>query len=176
MKSFFVFDVESVGLHGEGFSVAGGVYLENGSPQWEFCYACPREKAEGLSSDRAWIDVNVPALEITHISTLNMRLDFWQTWEKAKLEGAEMAAECLWPVEARFISDCVRDDAQRLPTAPYPFHEISSVMLAAGMNPMGTYDRTPSELPKHNPLADARQSARLLAQALERIETGDFKM
>ena len=30
---FFVIDVESVGLHGEGFAVAGGVYLRNGAAQ-----------------------------------------------------------------------------------------------------------------------------------------------
>ncbi len=79
-----------------------------------------------------------------------------------------MAAECLWPVEARFIHDCITDDAQRLSAAPYPFHEIASVMLASGMDPMATYNRTPSEMPRHNPLADARQSARLLSEALSR--------
>jgi hypothetical protein len=42
-------------------------------------------------------------------------------------------------------------------------------MLSAGMNPLATYDRTPSELPRHNPLADARQSARLLSEALARM-------
>ena len=80
-----------------------------------------------------------------------------------------MAAECLWPVEARFIRDCITDDAQRLPEAPYPFHEIASIMLAAGMDPMASYPRTPSEMPPHNPLADARLSARLLSEALAKI-------
>lgn len=165
---FFVFDVESIGLHGEGFAVAGGVYIA-GAAQWEFCFCCPMDKAEGLQADRDWVSRNVPVMEETHRDTYGLRLAFWQAWEKAKAGGAEMAAECLWPVEARFLQDCIRDDAQRLPTAPYPCHEISSVMLSAGMNPMATYDRTPSELPRHNPLADARQSARLLSEALARM-------
>ena len=93
---------------------------------------------------------------------------------QAQLSGAEMAAECLWPVEARFLSACIADDARRLPTAPYPIHEIASVMLSAGMDPMGTYERTPSEMPRHNPLADARQSARLLVEALARIKSGNL--
>ena len=38
---FFVFDVESVGLHGEGFAVAGGVYTATGGTLWEFWLACP---------------------------------------------------------------------------------------------------------------------------------------
>ena len=165
---FFVFDVESIGLHGEGFAVAGGVYIA-GAAQWEFYFCCPMDKAEGLQADRDWVSRNVPVMEETHRDTYGLRLAFWQAWEKAKASGAEMAAECLWPVEARFLQDCIRDDAQRLPTAPYPCHEIASVMLSAGMNPMATYDRTPSETPRHNPLADARQSARLLWEALARM-------
>jgi hypothetical protein len=165
---FFVFDVESVGLHGEGFAVAGGVYIA-GAAQWEFCFCCPMDSAEGLLDDRNWVLNNVPVMEITHQTPKGIRLAFWAEWEKAKANGAQMAAECLWPVEARFLRDCITDDAQRLPTAPYPCHEIASVMLSAGMNPMANYDRTPSELPRHNPLADARQSARLLSDALARI-------
>ncbi|MES2367745.1 MAG: hypothetical protein V4563_17845 [Pseudomonadota bacterium] len=171
MKSFFVFDVESIGLHGEGFAVAGGVYLENGASQWEFCFCCPTETAEGLLADRDWVSRNVPVMVITHRDTLGLRMEFWNVWEKAKTGGAEMAAECLWPVEARFLQDCIRDDAQRLPTAPYPCHEIASVMLSAGMNPMATYDRTASELPRHHPLCDARQSARLLVMAIDKIKS-----
>lgn len=166
MKSFFVFDVESIGLHGEGFAVGGGVYLDNGAVQWEFCFSCPPEKAEGLQSDRDWVDKNVPQIEITHRSPNQVRAVFWEAWKKARAGGAIMAAECMWPVEANFLEACIRDDGQRLETAPYPCHDISSMMLSAGMDPMKTYDRKPSELPKHNPLCDARQSAALLSVAL----------
>lgn len=168
---FFVFDVESIGLHGEGFAVAGGVYI-SGAAQWEFCFSCPMDKAEGLKADRDWVSRNVPVMEDTHRDTYGLRTSFWKAWEKARASGAEMAAECLWPVEARFLQDCIRDDAKRLPTAPYPCHEIASLMLAAGMDPMTSYDRKPSELPRHDPIADVRQSARLLFEALERIGKG----
>lgn len=127
------------------------------------------DMAEGLQADRDWVSRNVPVMEITHRDTYGLRLAFWQAWEKAKAAGAEMAAECLWPVEARFLRDCITGDAQRLPDAPYPCHEIASVMLAAGMDPMATYEREESEKPAHSPLADARQSARLLATALRRL-------
>ncbi len=170
MRSFFVFDVESIGLHGEGFAVAGGVYLENGAAQWEFKFACPTGECEGSENDRNWVKENIPVVEETHRSPKGIRDAFWQVWMKAKKEGAVMAAECLWPVEAGFVARSVYDDIEnRRCDGPYPFLEISSVMLVAGMDPMATYDRTPSESPKHDPLADARQSARLLSEALAKL-------
>jgi len=172
MNSYFVFDVESVGLHGEGFAVGGGVFLANGAIQWGFCLACPIDEAEGLDYDRSWVKRNVPVLDVTHHGTWGLRMAFWDHWMKAKREGSIMAADCLWPVEANFISACIRDDAQRLVDAPYPFLEIASFLQAAGMDPIATYDRTPSELPKHDPYCDAVQSARMLSVALAKIRQG----
>lgn len=168
---FFVFDVESIGLHGEAFAVAGGIYID-GSARSEFRFCCPQEEASGDENDRAWIKANVPVMEITHRSPTALREAFWQEWERAKRNypGITMAGECIWPVEAGFVAACIRQEiADRKWSGPYPFHEIASFMLAAGMDPMATYERGDSELPAHEPLADARQSARLLATALRRI-------
>lgn len=167
MQLFFVFDVESIGLHGDAFAVAGGIYSDDGQVGWEFRLAAPREIANGDDSDREWVDINVPHMNPTHPTLREMRDAFWAEWEKAKAEGAIMAAECLWPVEGGFVQQCVRDDMEnRKWKGPYPFLEISSVLLAAGMDPMAEYERHPEELPKHDPTADARQSARLLSEAL----------
>lgn len=169
---FFIFDVESIGLHGEGFAVGGGVYI-NGAAQEEFRFCCPMDSAEGWSSeDKKWVEENVPVMEITHRKPPMMREDFWKKWleAKAKYPGITMAAECLWPVEAAFVASCVyQAQLERNWSGPYPFHEIASIMLAAGMDPMATHDRTASEQPAHEPLADARLSARLLAEALTRM-------
>ena len=170
---FFVFEVESVGLHGEGFAVAGGVYID-GAARSEFRYCCPLDEAKGEDEDREWVKANVPALEITHRSTKTMREAFWSEWEnaKARYPGITMAGECIWPVEAGFVAECVKQQmTDRKWAGPYPFHDIASVMLAAGMDPMATYERTESEKPAHEPLADARLSARLLAMALRRATT-----
>lgn len=165
---FFVFDVESVGLHGEGFAVAGGIYI-NGSARSEFRFCCPLEEAEGDDTDREWVRANVPVMEITHRDPRGIREAFWAKWIEAKKQypGIKMAGECVWPVEAGFVSRCIRRNAEdRKWQGPYPLHEIASFMHAAGMDPMATYERQPSELPAHEPLADARLSARLLAEAL----------
>lgn len=170
---YFVFDVESVGLHGEGFAVAGGIYTPRGACQREFAYACPPAEAKGDDDDRLWVAQNVPMMEVTHRLPVLVRDAFWKEWidAKAQYPGIVMAAECLWPVEAKFVAYCIKGNpGQRKWEGPYPFLEISSVMVAAGMDPMGDYDREPGELPKHNPLADARQSARLLARALSEID------
>lgn len=170
MRSFFIFDVESVGLHGESFAVASGVYLENGSAQWEFCMSCPSRECEGDEEGRKWIASNVPKLIVTHRGPTAMRMEFWSYWMKAKSEGAIMAAECLWPVEAGFLIRCIHDDIEnRRWSGPYPIHEIASFMLSAGMDPMATYERNSSELTAHHPLMDTRLSARLLAQALAKV-------
>jgi len=168
---FFVFDVESVGLHGEAFAVAGGVYID-AAAQSEFRFCCPIEEAKGDDDDRKWVKANVPVMEITHRHPAAVREAFWSEWEKAKKRypGITMAGECIWPVEAAFVAACIRQEiADRKWSGPYPFHEIASVMLAAGMDPMATYEREESEKPAHEPLADARQSARLLATALRSL-------
>ena len=53
-----------------------------------------------------------------------------------------MAAECAWPVEASFLLKCVRDDQEdRTWKGPYPLHDVATLLLAAGMDPMATYTR-----------------------------------
>lgn len=171
MKHFFVFDVESVGLHGEGFAVAGGVYQRDGTALLEFCFACDPGDADGRQDDREWVKANVPSIEITNLEPHGVRDAFWKVWldAKEKFPGIVMAGECLWPVEARFVCSCVDDNSSRRWKGPYPFHEISSFMAAAGMDPMATYERRESEKPAHHPLKDARLSARLLVEALDRL-------
>jgi hypothetical protein len=174
MKHYFVIDVESIGLHGEAYAVAGAVFDESGAEKKSFCLAVDDDKAQGSDSDRAWVIENIPGILITHQSLEGMRRQFWRIWETVKVEypGIQMAGECVWPVETGFLSACVKDDVAAYAFhGPYPLMEISSVMQAAGMDPMATYDRWPDELPKHNPLADVRQSARLLFEALARIQS-----
>ena len=174
---FFVFDVECIGIHGECFAVAGGVYIE-GAAQHEFRFCCPAEEAEGTDDDRAWVKANIPAMKITNRFPADVRDAFWAEWVKAKRQypTITMAGECLWPMEAGFVSQCVSDDkGARNWGGPYPFHEIASIMLSAGMDPMKEYERKPSEFPAHDPLADARLSARLLATALRRLAVIEVK-
>jgi len=169
---YFVFDVESVGLHGGAFAVAGVICADNGAIQYGFSFACDMDDVSGSQEDTDWVKANVPVLPITHRSARGIRDAFWTEWTKAKklYPDIRMAADCGWPVEARFLCACIDDDrVSRKWEGPYPFVEISSIMMAAGMDPMMDYERTPSEMPKHNPYTDSVQSARLLFEALSKL-------
>jgi hypothetical protein len=97
-----------------------------------------------------------------------MRDEFWNDWTCWRLKGAVLAADCPYPVESKFLLECVADShlRQRTDGSPYPLLDVASVLVAAGKDPTAQYDRLPDEVPLHNPVADARQSARLLMEAL----------
>ena len=170
-----VFDVESIGLHGEGFAV--GYVVIHGDAEIEAgLFACPSSKAQGAASDRLWVSVNIPHIQPNCPDPFTVREKFWRRWQELKAKGAMLAADCGWPVEARFLIACV--DA--IPSArkcggPYPFVEISSVILASGHDPLEPHERLATETPAHDPVADARQSARLLMEALKIIHKGAAK-
>ncbi len=172
---FMVFDVESVGLHGEGFAVAWWVVDRSGKRIASASYYCDPAEAVGTDEDRAWVAENVRVTPIGHCRTTNhVRDEFWRAWVYAKKQGATLWADCCWPVEARFLAACVDDDpAARAWEGPYPLHDVASVRLAAGFDPLATVERLPHELPAHNPENDARQSARLLIEALDLIRSRD---
>lgn len=164
---FFVFDVESIGLHGEGFAVGFVVVDLEGNCRESGRYACNPNAARGNPGGFKWVAENITALPETHPSPWLVRAAFWRRWQAWKVEGALLVADCCWPVEARFLADCVDDNPmQHEWHGPYPLYDLASVMLACGEDPLATRDRLPDELPTHDPLADAKQSARLLIAAL----------
>lgn len=170
-RPWLVFDVESAGLHGAGFAV-GWVALVPSANRLYMVFA-----EEGIAISRTheplpeWVCENVlPALPLfTHNTEDEIRSEFWKVWQRWRDKDAFLAADVAWPVEARFLSGCIADDPRnRALSGPYPLVDIASVRLAVGLDPLGEETRLPTELPKHNPLADARQSARLLVEALQR--------
>jgi hypothetical protein len=175
-----VFDVESIGLHGEGFAV-GYVVIEEDEETDSGYYHCMPGMALGRDEGREWIEKNVrPILEeyvtvrwsIRSADTKIVRKLFWDKWEYWKAQGARLAADVPWPVEVNFLSACIADDPiTRNWQGPYPLLDIASIRIGIGLDPLGTEERLPDELPIHHPLADARQSARLMREALARVNS-----
>jgi hypothetical protein len=172
---YMVFDVESIGLHGEGFAVGWVVVRDStGERVAEGLFACPPEKAAGSAQGREWIAGNVPAIEVTHDDPFDVRRAFWAEWLKWKTLGAVLAADVPWPVEGRFLNACVDDNPrhfspnQREMEGPYPLIDIHSFRVLAPMTKESEFGpkRIEGELPEHNPLCDARQSARMLLMAI----------
>jgi hypothetical protein len=181
---YMVFDVESVGLHGEGFAVGWTVVDETGKEESFGCAYCDHETAEGTPEDREWVKANVALPSVPTGKSRDeegsilvwdrpymVRLDFWNTWELYQSHGALLVSDCAWPVETNFLEKGYMERQwQHEGRGPYPLIDVSSVLLAIGENPVGTFDRLPHELPAHNPLNDARQSARVFIAALHHNE------
>ncbi len=166
-KFFFVFDVESIGLHGEGFAVGWVVVNREGQEldYGECC--CDPDTAKGLPADRRWVTEHVPPITPDVESPFGVREVFWTQWLRWKKKGALMAAEVPWPVEARFLNACVDiETSARTWEGPYPLIDIASVRFAVGLDPLETVERLEGEGEPHVALDDARQSARLLVEAL----------
>jgi hypothetical protein len=172
-RLYMVFDVESVGLHGEGFMCGWVVVDRAGVEQISGWIAAPPECAEGTEDGLKWVREHVPNLPFPHgdaYTPKDVRFAFWKQWLQWKGQGATLWADCAWPVEARFLRECVNDaPEEREWEGPYPLHEIATLMRAIGRDPLAYYDRLPNELPQHDPLADARQSARLLVECLDAL-------
>ena len=164
---FMVMDVESIGLHGEGFAVGWVVITRSGVKLDEGCIACDPELCNGLFEDRIWVRENVPELKQTSPTKQHLRNHFWHEWRSWAEQGAVLVADCSWPVESNFLSACVKlNPREREWGGPYPLHDLASVTLALGGDSLASTERLPDKLPAHHPLIDARQSARQLIAAL----------
>lgn len=169
-KTLLVFDVESIGLYGEGFAF-GAVILQGGAIVGEEAWSCPPHEAVGDGKGRDWVTDNVPYLNPKHESPVFVRAAFWAIWEQWRAKGAIAFADCVYPVETNFLAACVRDHpGPRTFAAPYPLYDVAAFRAAAGFDPMTDATRLQNEKPLHDPLADARQSARLLVEALTLLD------
>lgn len=166
-----LFDCESLGLYGDVFAVgwvvvddATGLTVEEGRE------AAPSRTAYAhAEADRRWVREHVPELPFTAATLPALRDAFWGVWERYRGRGVLLWADGGYPVEAGFLTQCVETaPSKRARLGPYPLHELATLRLAVGLDPTGTEPRLASELPAHDPLADARQSARLLLEALGR--------
>jgi hypothetical protein len=170
---WMVFDCESIGLHGETFAVGYVVINCEGKEMGRACWACYPDEAKGSDEGRRWVKENVPSLVRTHTGPKYIRGAFWEAWLWWKDKGTVLCADCAWPVETRFLAACVDDNpSTRTWEGPYPLYDLASLRLAAGFNPLAVEERLPHELPVHNPLADALQSARLLVETLGILRKG----
>jgi hypothetical protein len=165
---WFVFSVKTVGIFGEAYSVGGGIFTNAGEEVSSFLFTCDRDLSEpGAEPDR-YILEGFPKDAVTHTSPAGVRAAFSERLSEAMRThwSPLVAARFCHPGPSRFLSQ-----SEPRPQNPTILHDIASIMLAAGMDPVATYPRLASELPKHNPLADARQSARLLGEAIRKLQS-----
>lgn len=163
MTAILSFDVESNGLHGTAFAIGAVMLAPDGTDAETFYARCPIPRYVD-----PWVRKHVlPALADapdTHATAREMRGDFWE-WMTARQADAVVVVDCGWPVEAGMLLACVADYPWRAGKGPYPLHEVASLLLAAGLDPMDSYAErvlSPGQLAahrKHHPTDDARVSA-----------------
>lgn len=174
----FSFDAEANGLHGSILSV-GACVLDTDHPGQPIDRA--RETFYVAREFRKWrlvkwVEKNViPAIDAAPVnyakSDRAIRDRFWAWMLACKDRGDLIVADCPWPVEASFLSRCVSDDIEdRAFKGPYPLVDVSTLLYAAGMDPLASYaaDLWPAAVP-HNPLHDAIVSALAAEMALRKL-------
>lgn len=174
--SIFSFDVETIGLYGEVFAV-GAVILSNENKEINSLFLRADDKlANGFDDDRKWIRENViPNLyPINCTSLYELRNKFWEFYTKCleKYPNIIFIADCSSPCESGFLRACIMDDFEsRKWKAPFPLHEIGTALYLCGKNPQTYQERQVNELPIHNPVNDARQSARIWLDCKNYLQT-----
>lgn len=170
---YVVFDVESVGLLGEGFAVGAVVVDRSGLRLEEFEAWAPPVWAKGKDEDQLWVRRYVtPCLscDSTQVESLReVRRQFWAFWVRWKAAGAILVADCPFPVEAKFILKCLKENTlMQIEDSPYPLLDVNTLVVTRAVGVECDQSRMRDELPAHNPLCDARQSARLWLACLPR--------
>ena len=165
MKKYFVFDVESAGLYGDGFAFGYVVVDENGKElDARFATSGLDSVKKNLSeSDREWLEKHTPDEILYPEGDLKLSLDELHTAfinSLKKHKGAIFVSDCGYPVEAKWLLECKCE--------VYPLHDVATALLLCGKNPTGTYGRNEREQPAHHPLADARQSARIWLECINK--------
>ncbi len=175
----FSIDAESLGLYGVSFAVGVSVRdLVHNVEIGTFYANCGLENADPDVKNHPsyeWLMANVvPHLRgQTHKTPREVHEAFWayyRSWAERDDVDLQIVSDCGAPVEAGLFRSCVLNDvADRAFKAPYPLHELATLLLACGEDPIGNGVRKPDELPAHDPLCDARQSGRQWCELYARI-------
>jgi len=162
---FLCFDAESDGLYGDIFAI-GAVVIDGDKEIDNF---------NGFSqisnvTDK-WVIQNVlPFIKDMkeYDTRYELRQKFWEFYMEYK-EDCLIVADCPYPVEYNLLKQCVEDNYDdRKWLGPYPIIDVASVLFSKGIDPLKERieiigkERTI----KHNPLEDARISARVLIDIL----------
>ena len=165
-------DAESLGLYGQIFAV-GAVVYENNIEIKSFYAGCDISEHHDHPSYE-WLNHNViPHLPApTHRNKQDVIDAFWEFYQECRsLPNVKFISDCGTPVEAFLFRTAVNNKLQsRIFSAPYPLHELGTLLFATGQEPIGVYSRLENELPAHNPVNDARQSGRLWIECCQKLK------
>jgi hypothetical protein len=169
---WFSLDAESVGLRGEVFAIGWSVVKDDGEEIDKGLVWSRPTDFMGSPGTLAWVTQNVmitlpEAAEVEHL--FQARNIAWNSWSIWQAKGARMVVDCGYPVETTLLDKWLDDVPERIGDMPYPLFDVSTLLYAVNMDPTGTFDRIEGEHPPHNPLHDARHSARIWCGGLSKL-------
>jgi hypothetical protein len=167
----FSFDVETIGLYGGVFALGACVINEDGVELESLFLKTNHRYVSGTNLNFNFVALKILPSILTKddncMSELEIRTKFWNFYIQCKIKYPDMivVVDCGYPCEAGFLRACVNDNiSEREFLAPFPLHELGTLILSKGEDPKEERERAQNETPAHNPLCDARQSARLWLQ------------
>ena len=177
-----MFDAETFGLFGDPFAYGYVLFDETGLVFEQALCACgitttkedyflnfPNEisddKLKTLKADCDWLINNIPdfskdpLLEIAE-NPQDLRSQFLKAVERIKKQYPEtqLVTDCMFPVESNFLTLALKQQGKDSIEFSPMVYDIGLIQLLGGKE----FPFLPEELPKHNPLNDAKQSARIL--------------
>ncbi len=165
IQKYFVFDTETAGLLGKTFAVGYVVVGSDGKEISSGWKSSGLESVYAGTNDTNWLKKNIPEEVLSpkiedenYLTRDEMKKWFIDVFQESE---AILVADCLYPCEAGWLRECE--------LTPCPIHEVATALLMAGKDPIGTYPRLKNEQPKHHPLFDARQSARIFIECINSI-------
>lgn len=168
-KYIFILDVESDGLWGKGFCVSAIViHIATGDIIEIFT-----QMIDNPNIENKWVLENVmPYLSdiktVTNLFTLQE--NFWSLWDKYRKHSITFA-DSGQPVESNWFKSCVLNDMEnREYLAPFPLHEVASVVLVSGIGKVNRIEYSHlGDVYRHNPFYDSLASAITLIKAFVEI-------
>jgi hypothetical protein len=166
---YVFFDVECRGLFGEAFAWGYFATKDDGTFLGSDICCAPVDLAGftpwGMPEDNRatedWLRQNV----LPHAWFCNMKT--FAEMAKEQKERLYYVADVASPCETNFLALCYADKGDAIaPLMPYPLLDVSTLLLAKGYDPTATFARMDDELPAHNPVCDAMQSARIWFQLM----------
>lgn len=161
----FSFDAEADGLWGQAFAIGALVYDERGNEAARFVGRLPDSAVTN-----EWVRQNVlpqvTGIPVTHEKYGELLADFAKFY-LANKEGSDIVVHMGYIVEARVIRDMYERGLIGEWDGPYPLHDVSGNLQAAGADPVSV-DRFAAdhgieiaefEGGTHNPLYDSAITA-----------------
>jgi hypothetical protein len=153
-KFFFIIDVESDGLLGDGFCVSAIVIdIKKGEIIDKFI-----KMAEVNTVKNEWVK-NEVIPHLNDIAILNSKLElqeeFWEFWMKYRHQSLTLT-DSGSPVESYWFRQCILNDIiNREKLGPFPQHDVATAVLVSGIGSVKRLEYAMlTDYPKHNPFYD----------------------